>query len=83
VLREPNLITVQQNAAVFSLLHFCGQLYMFRVLPSSGAGTAVITACGTGQPDLLPSAVDVELELIQLNNDSGWLVDPINQYQKL
>jgi len=27
-----NLITVQQDATVFSLLHFCMQLYMFRVL---------------------------------------------------
>jgi len=26
------LITVQQDATVFSLLHFCRQLYMFRVL---------------------------------------------------
>ena len=30
--RESNLITVQQDATVFSLLHFCMQLYMFRVL---------------------------------------------------
>ena len=29
---EVNLITVQQDATVFSLLHFCRQLYMFRVL---------------------------------------------------
>jgi len=27
-----NLITVQQDATVFSLLHFCRQLYMFQVL---------------------------------------------------
>ena len=26
------LITVQQDATVFSLLHFCRQLYMFRLL---------------------------------------------------
>jgi len=30
--REPNLIIVQQDATVFSLLYFCSQLYMFRVL---------------------------------------------------
>ena len=30
--RESNLITVQQYATVFSLLRFCRQLYMFRVL---------------------------------------------------
>jgi len=30
--RESNLITVQQDTTVFSLLHFCRQLYMFRVL---------------------------------------------------
>jgi len=33
---------------------------------SSGAPTTVITASGTGQPGLLPSAVIVELELICL-----------------
>ena len=42
----------------------------FRCLhPSSGACTAVITATGTGQPVLLPSALVVELEL---NNERGW-----------
>jgi len=30
--RESNLITVQKDATVFSLLYFCRQLYMFRVL---------------------------------------------------
>ena len=30
--RESNLIIVQQDATIFSLLHFCRQLYMFRVL---------------------------------------------------
>ena len=30
--RESNLIIVQQDAAVFSLLYFCRQLYIFRVL---------------------------------------------------
>jgi len=32
VRHELNIITVQQDATVFSLLHFCRQLYMFRVL---------------------------------------------------
>ena len=32
VQRESNLIIAQQDATVFSLLHFCRQLYMFRVL---------------------------------------------------
>jgi len=31
---ESNLIAVQQDATVFSLLHFCRQLYMFRLLTS-------------------------------------------------
>jgi len=30
--RESNLIIFQQDATVFSLLHFCRQLYMFRLL---------------------------------------------------
>jgi len=29
--RESNWITVQKDATVLSLLHFCRQLYMFRV----------------------------------------------------
>ena len=32
--RGSNLIIVQQDATVFSLLYFCRQLYMFRVLTS-------------------------------------------------
>jgi len=38
-------------------LHVSGCLHL-----SSGAGTTVITASGTGQPGLLPSALVVELE---------------------
>jgi len=30
--RELSLITVQQDATVFTLLYFCGQLYLFRTL---------------------------------------------------
>ena len=37
--------------------------------PSSGAGTAVITASGVGQPDVLPSALVVGF---QLTNENGW-----------
>ena len=33
--RESNLVTVQQDANVFSLLYFCRQLYMFRVFSES------------------------------------------------
>jgi len=36
---------------------------MFRVLTSSGAGTAVVRASATGQPGLLPSTLVVELEI--------------------
>ena len=45
------------SSACFGCLH-----------PSSGACTTVITASGTGQLGLLPSALDVELEL----DESGW-----------
>ena len=62
--RESNLITVQKDVTVFRLLYFCRQLYTFRVLtPIIRRYTAVITASGTGQQDLLPSALIVELEL--------------------
>ena len=61
--RESNLITVQQDATVFSLLHFCRQLYMFRVLTSA---TRSSYNCNYSfwhcQPGLLPSALVVELE---------------------
>ena len=32
ITNEDNLTTVHQDATVFSLLHFCRQLYMFRML---------------------------------------------------
>ena len=41
--------------------------------PSSGTRTAVITASGTGQPGLLPTAQQRE----------RMVVDPVNQYQNL
>ena len=47
---ESNLMTVEQDATVFSLLYFCTQLYMFRLLTAiirSWYSTAVITACGS------------------------------------
>jgi hypothetical protein len=43
VQRESNLIIVQQDATVFSLLYFCRQLYMFRVLTPRPLPEAVIT----------------------------------------
>jgi len=49
--RESNLITVQQDVTEFSLVYFCRQLYMFRVLTPS-----VITAFGIGQPGLIPAS---------------------------
>jgi len=43
--------------------------------PSSGAGTAVITASGIDLLDLLVSALVVKLQQMA--------ADPVNQYQKL
>ena len=45
--------------------------------PSSGARTTVITASGSGQPSLLPSALVVELQQERM------VVDPFDQCQKL
>ena len=65
-----NLVTVQQDANYSGYYISVGSCTCFGCChPSSGAGTAVITASGTGQPGLLPSALIVELEL---NNESGW-----------
>jgi len=50
--------------------------------PSSGARTTVITASGTGQPGLLPSALLVEVEFPTQQRER-MVVDPVNQYQKL
>ena len=87
------LITVQQDVTVFSLLHFCRQLYMFRVLAPTirswyscnysfwywlTGSTNIRSRCWVGTdscvsiPDLLPSVLGVELELIH-----------VYQYQKL
>jgi len=54
---------------LFSLLHFCRQLYIFRVL--TPITRSLITASGTGQPGLLPSALIVELELIHVYRTVG------------
>jgi len=64
--RESNLITVQQDATYSVYYINVGSSTCFGCWhPSSGARTTVITTSGTGQPDLLPSAHVVELELIR------------------
>ena len=64
------LITVQQDAAYSVYYISVGSSTCFGCWhPSSGARTTVITASGTGQPSLLPSAPVVEF---QLNNESFW-----------
>jgi len=72
-----NLIIVQQDTAVFSLLYFCRQLYMFRVLTTNiRSSYNCNSASGTGQPGLLPSD-------LQLNKREQVVVDPVDQCQKL
>ena len=66
--RESNLITVQQYAT-YSVYYI--SVGSFTSYPSAGARTTVITASGTGQPDLLPSALVVELELIHVYRKVG------------
>ena len=61
---ESNLITVQQDATYSVYYISVGSSTCFGCRhPSSGARTTVITASGTGQPGLLPSALVVQLEL--------------------
>jgi len=68
--RESNLIIVQQDVTYSVYFITVGSSTCFGCWhPSSGAGTAVITASGTGQPGLLPPALVVEF---QPNNESGW-----------
>jgi len=91
--RESNFIIVQQDATYSVYYIFLGSSTCFGCRhPSSGARTAVITASGTGQPGLLPSALVVELELIHVyrthesvptQQRERMVVDPVNQYQKL
>ena len=73
--RESNLITVQKVATYSVYYISVGSSTGFGCLhPSSGAGTAVIAASGTGQLGLLPSALVVELELNRMlssNSTSG------------
>jgi len=62
--RESNLMTVQQDATYSVYYISVGSSTCFGCWhPSSGAGTAVITASGIGQPGLLPSAFVVEFEI--------------------
>ena len=62
--RESNLITVQQHATYSVYYISVGSSTCFGCRhPSSGARTAVITASGTGQRGLMPSALLVEFQL--------------------
>ena len=68
-----NLIIVQQDETYSVYYISAGSSTYFGCWqPSSGARTAVITASGTGQPGLLPSALVVELERERM------VVDPVN-----
>ena len=92
-----NLITVQQGATYSVDYISVGSSTCFGCWhPSSGAGTAVITASVTGQPGLLPSAVVVGLELIHVvelelihffefptQQPERMVADPADQCQKL
>ena len=96
-----NLITVQQDATYSVYYISVGSSTCFGYWhPSSGrAGTSVITASGSDKPDLLPSALIVELELIHVYRTVGsystthesvptqqrerMVVDPVNHCQKL
>ena len=49
---------------------------------SSGARTTVITASGTGQPGLLPSALAVELELMMAVNTRN-MYSCLQKYNKM
>jgi len=62
-----------QDATVFSYYISVGSSTCFGCWhPSSGNRTTVITASVTGLLGLLPSAVIIELLLIQFNNESRW-----------
>jgi len=85
--RESNLITVQQNETVFSLLHFCRQLYMFRVLTSiirsSYSCNYSFWLWSTG-PTSIRSRCWVGTESwVSLPYDTHDSVDPVDQWQKL
>jgi len=65
--RESNLIIVQQDATYSIYCISVGSSTCFGCWhPSWGAGTAVITASGIGQPGLLPSALVVEFSVALL-----------------
>jgi len=68
-----NLITFHQDAAVFSLLHFCRQLYMFRVLTSIIRSWYVTNEY---------PPYDTH-ESVPTQQRERMVVDPVNQYQKL
>jgi len=67
--RDSDLITVQQDATYSVYYISVGSSTCFGCWhPPSGVRPTVITASGTGQPGLLPSALVVEMELIQTKN---------------
>jgi hypothetical protein len=66
------LITVQQDSTYSVYYISVGSSTCFGCWhPSSGARTTVITASGIDWPDLLPSALVVELELIHVYRTVG------------
>jgi len=69
--RESNLIIVQQDATYSVYYISVGSSTCFRCLhPPSGARTTVNTASGIDYPDLLPSDLVAELELIHVSYDT-------------
>ena len=69
VLREANLITVQQDATYSVYYISVGSSTCFEWWhQSAGARTAVITASGAGQPGLLTSTLVVELYQLLIVN---------------
>ena len=60
-----NLIIFQQNANVFSLLHFCRQLYLFRVL------TPIIQTCQYNGTLIIEQNRGEQNTLFQLAIDTG------------
>ena len=83
-----NLIIFQQDVTVFSLLHFCRQLYMFRMLTpiirSSYSctysfcywltgSTTIRSRCSVGSDSCISTTYrTMHMNHFQLNNESGW-----------
>jgi len=79
--RESNLIIVQQDATVFSLLHSCRKLYMFRAL------TPIIRSsysCNYSLWDWSTGYTTIRSRCwFPTQQRERMAVDPVNQYQKL